>query len=247
MEVLSLTGRPDSDPKRLAELLRSDPAMTAHILRIANSPFYRPRTPIDSLPQAITRLGFVQVGQIALVVACKQRVFRAKGFEADVHRAFRHSLGAALYAREIARARRRDEEEAFLAALLHDIGRPILLQAVADAEEGVKLADKPAVLAVVAAMHARAGASLARRWGLPGAVTEAIADHHQGDTGGALRDLTMLVALADDLAHVALDPHPESAMPATHWAVPRLNLPPQTLEQAWSTRPSLLATLQSIA
>ena len=248
VEVLSLTSRDDSDPRRLSDLLQHDPAMTAHILRIANSPLYRARTPIDSLPQALVRIGFAQVRQMALIVACKQRVFRAKGFEADVHRAFRHSLGAALYARAIAHARRRDEDEAFLAALLHDVGRPILLQAVADGHEGLlRLSDRPAVLGVVASMHARAGASLARSWRLPSRVTEAIAEHHDAEIGAAPGDLTMLVALADDLAHYALDPDSKVPAPTVHWTLPRLNLAPEALAEALAMRAPLVETLQAIA
>jgi putative nucleotidyltransferase with HDIG domain len=247
VEVLSLTSRDDSDPRRLSDLLRHDQAMTAHILRIANSPLYRPRTPIDSLPQALARIGFAQIRQIALVVACRQRVFRVKGFEPDVHRAFRHSLGAAIYAREIARARRRDEDEAFLAGLLHDVGRPILFQAVADVHDGLRLADRPAVLSVIAELHATVGASLARRWGLPLRVTEAIRDHHDAATAVSPPELTLLVTLADDLSHYALDADRAGASPATHWTLPRLSLPPDMIDSALSTRQALMETLQSIA
>jgi putative nucleotidyltransferase with HDIG domain len=246
-EVLSLTSRDDSDARRLSDLLRHDQAMTAHVLRIANSPLYRPRVPIDSLPQAMARIGFSQIRQIALIVSCRQRVFKVKGFEPDVHRAFRHSLGAALYARDIARARRRDEDEAFLAGLLHDVGRPVVLQAIADAHDGLKLSDRPAVLSVAADMHATVGGSLARRWSLPARVTEAIAAHHDTGAGATAQELTLLVALADELSHLALDDDKGGTLPATHWTLPRLSLPPDTLEAILPARQTLVETLQTIA
>src|SRR5258708_12287382 len=131
-EVVALTASEDSDTGRRAEVSRRDASMTAHGLRLANSPLYRPRSPIVSLQQALSRLGMSQIRQIALTVSCKQRVFRARGYEAEVHRTFRHSFATGLMAQEIAPARGWNAEEAFLPGLLHDVGRPVLLQAASD-------------------------------------------------------------------------------------------------------------------
>src|ERR1700761_6831539 len=80
-QVLALVQRPDCDTARLAELLRRDPAMTAHGMA---------------------------------------RVFAVPGFEAEVKAAFQHALATALFAQEIAKARRSTVDAAFLAGLFHD-------------------------------------------------------------------------------------------------------------------------------
>ena len=166
MDVLRMTTSESSSAEELAEVLHRDQSMTAHVLRVVNSPLYRTRSPIDSLPQALNRLGFGMIREIAMVIACKQRVFRARDFGPEVYRSFRHSLGTALFAQEIARAIHVDAEEAFLAGLLHDIGRPVLLQAVADLHAESRLVDTPAVMAVVAELHAQVGELLARKNGI---------------------------------------------------------------------------------
>lgn len=78
-------------------------------------------------------------------------------------------------------------------------------------------------------------------------MTEAIRGHHDAEALVPSPDLTLLVALADHLSHCALDAQHAGALPTTHWALPRLSLPPDTIDTALSTRQALTETLQSIA
>ena len=119
----------------------------------------------------------------------------------------------ALYAAEIAKHRKRLGDEAFMAGLLHDIGRPLLMQALVDLHREERLTlDPESAWPSVAAAHARVGGALADRWGLPPRVAEAVRRHHSADN-----ELSHLVALADRLAHggdggvhaAVLDMYPE--------------------------------------
>jgi putative nucleotidyltransferase with HDIG domain len=193
-QVLSLVQRPDCDTARLAELLRRDPAMTAHVMAVAASPIYSGATKSASLQQAIGRLGFATLTQIVLAVASKARVFAVPGFEAEVKAAFQHALATALFAQEIAKARRSTVDAAFLAGLFHDFGQPVLLQALVDLAPGANHDD---VLAEVEAAHASVGARLVTTWSMPAKVAEAV-DRHHVPTGC---ELATIVALADDFAH----------------------------------------------
>jgi len=247
-EVMALTAQENSDARRLADVIRRDASMAAHVLRLANSPLYRPRTPIVSLQQALSRLGMAQIRQIALTVSCKQRVFRARGYEAEVHKAFRHSFAAALVAQEIARARRWNVEEAFLAGLLHDVGRPVLLQAIADISLVVRPGDRQAVLAVVAEQHAAVGGTLARKWALPPRVADAITHHHDELGGGSASQLPVLTAFADDLSHCILEPEAEDeARIREHPLLVSLNLYPDELATLLALGGDLGVTLQAVA
>jgi putative nucleotidyltransferase with HDIG domain len=243
MDVLALTSNENADTEELAELLHRDQSMTAHVLRIVNSPLYRTRNPIDSLPQALNRLGFARVREIAMVIACKQRVFRARDFGPEVYRAFRHSLATALFAQEVARSIHVDTEEAFLAGLLHDIGRPVLLQAVADLHAESRLMDTPAVMAVVAELHTQVGGLLARKWNLPERVCEAIAHHHEPFASPSTA-LPLLVNLADDLSAFANDSKDDIA--TTHWTLTHLNVMPEAFAEVLAQRPVLVQTMETL-
>lgn len=163
----------DAGAPEVCEHLRRDPALSAHILRLSNTPLFRGRAPIVSLPQAVSRLGFAQVRQLAVVAASEGRVFRSKHYREPVLLAFRNSVAAAFFASSIARIRRADVEYAFLGGLLHNIGRPVLWRTVEAIAPQFGVTPAPWLVApVVDALHTRAGACLARAWELPIAIVE---------------------------------------------------------------------------
>ena len=211
--ALDLSGKADCDLRSMSEVIRRDASLVAHVMRVVNTPAYAAATKLVSLDQAIGRLGFVTIKQILLVVASQARVFRVAGFETEVRATFAHCLATALYASEIAKHRKRLGDEAFMAGLLHDIGRPLLMQALVDLHREERLTlDPESAWPSVAAAHARVGGALADRWGLPPRVAEAVRRHHSADN-----ELSHLVALADRLAHggdggvhaAVLDMYPE--------------------------------------
>lgn len=234
-QVLSLVQRPDCDTARLAELVRRDPAMTAHVMSVAASPMYVGAAKISSLQQAIGRLGFGTITQIVMAVASKTRVFVATGFEADVKAAFKHALAAALFAQEIARLRRSTVDIAFLAGLFHDFGEPVLLQALVDLHREAGLtAEREAILPSVTAAHAEIGSRLCEKWQMPAKVVEAVARHHSPERC----ELATLVALADQFAH-GVEPSQELAA--------KLNLYPDDLVAVGKRAEDIAATVKVVA
>lgn len=221
----------DGDARELIEVLRCSAELTAHVFRWANSPLYRPRTPIVSLQQAVCRLGVRQIRDIALIVTCSTRVFRAPGYDAELRFVFRHSLATALFAQEIARVGRWNAEEAFLCGLLHHIGRPVLFQAVVDLRRDAKVAARRAeVFATVDRLHAEIGARVARLWQLPPLVVEAVAYHHDPTSAPEHARAAAVTLLAADLAHHALEPaaHPAGEVLA-HCTLGALGIYPDEL------------------
>jgi putative nucleotidyltransferase with HDIG domain len=200
--VLLMVQRPDCNIEGLAAVVRSDPTLTGHVLRFAGTPQYGGATKIVSLPQLIGRLGFAQMLQISLIVASRARVFEVPGFEGEVRASFRHSFATALFAQEIARTVRTSVEPAFIAGLLHDLGRPLLLQALVDLYRQVGVTPEPAqLLAAADEWHAEVGGALVDRWALAPQVAEAVRKHHA--PGGSM--LATIVALADTLADGAIE------------------------------------------
>jgi putative nucleotidyltransferase with HDIG domain len=230
-QVLAMVDRPTCDAHKLSELVRRDPAMTAHVMQIAGSPMYATSVKVSSLQQAIGRLGFAVISQLALAVAAKARVFSVKGYDTELRAAFKHALATALFAQEIARLRRSTVDVAFLAGLFHDFGQPVLLQALVDLAGDTNRDD---MLAAVEAKHAEVGAALVVKWQMPAKVAEAVRLHHTP----AGCELAALVALADCFAHGCSDAPPELAV--------ALNLYPEDLASIAERAPQVFETAQVI-
>ena len=200
-EVLSMTREDDADVTRLARLLHQDPALAGHVLRIANSPAYLPRTPIVSLQQAITRLGLRMLSEIALIASVQCGVFHVPGYEGELRRIWRQALASGAFGREIARALRSNVESAFLCGLLHTIGKPLVLQTTVDLARKLDVtASEDDVAALIAEFHVPAGQLLAARWALPRAVCDAIALYLSYQAGHGCAQEPVITALADHLA-----------------------------------------------
>src|SRR3954469_17817836 len=220
MEVTSAAAKDEVDARVIADLLKRDPALSAHVLRIVNSPVYSPRAQIVSLQQAVARVGAVKIREIALIIACRTGVFKAHGYEQEIDQVFRHSIATALFAQEIARNTRNNVEDAFLCGLLHDVGRPVLLQALAALlREAHAHADRTPLLELVTLRHELAGSCLARAWNLPETVQTAIRQHHTLERESPTTGVR-ITALAHATAHAALDAGGEPASIARHPALP---------------------------
>jgi putative nucleotidyltransferase with HDIG domain len=247
-QVYAACSREDCDARSLADLIRSDAAMAGHLLRIANSPLCMPRSPIGSLQQAISMLGIRRVQQLALVIACETRIFSVPGHDARVRALFRHSLATGLFAQEIARARRWNVEEAFLLGLLHDAGRPALLQALVDLCRAAKRPLDETAEPAIDEHHARVGSAMATRWALPERFAEVILYHHDPAAAPRSAPAAWVVRLADDLAHLCVGPRAmEEKAIREHAALLPLNLYPDELDGLLCRRDAIVATVSSLA
>jgi putative nucleotidyltransferase with HDIG domain len=199
--LLLMTEDEDADLDRLAEVVRSDPTMAAQLLRIANSPLFVSRYPISSLRTALSRLGMFQVRQIALLIVCDTKVFRVRGWEEPIRRLFSHSVLVALFAQEIAKKARMNADEAFLAALLHDVGVPTLIQGLVEIEPRVtSFREIDGIMALMHPRHAEVGARLAAAWAMPPRLIEAIGYHHEPHLAKSDGRNAMVLHLANEFA-----------------------------------------------
>ncbi len=183
-EVLRVTKSDTSSAQDLANVLSHDPALTAKVLRIVNSPFYGLARAVTTLPQAVVTLGMRAVSALALSTS----VYDLTGkWESTVNRVrfWRHSLEAAIACRNIAEAVRYPRvEEAFVAGLLHDIGILVLEKSFSDKYRSVwKQVEAGGVLvdledAAWGTNHARVGQFLLEQWGIPTIICDAVGQHH---------------------------------------------------------------------
>lgn len=248
-QVLTSSMDVECDLRQLTALIHRDQSMTAHLLRLSNSALYAPPTPIVSLQQALNRLGLKKIREIALIISCESRVFRVDGFDLMVRGLFRHSLAAAAYAQEIARARRWNVEEAFLCGLLHDVGKPILLQTLVDLKRklGVEV-EREAIAAGADDFHCRVGGALVKNWKLPVRLAETILHHHDPGEAGEAAPTASMTRLADDLAHFALGSRDVAAQALVdHPMIGPLNIYPDEMEGLIAMKDRVCGTVDSIS
>jgi HD-like signal output (HDOD) protein len=213
-QLLKLTGDVDCEVSDIVALIKRDQSLTSHLLRIANSVRYSTGVTVSSIQQAVARLGLLCVREIVVLISCQCKIFDVPDFEAHVRQSFRRSLATAAFAQEIARVRRMNVEEAFLSGLLHDVGRPILFQALATRRRRYGLAASDAEICEAAEKHRISlAAKLIISWDLSARVAEAVQFQlSPQDAPGCLQQAAT-VNLASYLADKALSstPAPESS------------------------------------
>jgi HD-like signal output (HDOD) protein len=219
--VIQLATDENANAQQLAQLIQGDPALAGHVMRLANSPAYRPATPFVSLQQAIARLGMNSISEIALATSLNASLFKVPGYEALLQRYWRQSLLVSAWSREIARLRTTNVEASFIAGLLCFIGRPVVLQGVC------QLGLTPdAIEDFVENYYVRAGLSLVASWSLPAVVGVAIEHHQKSAYSAEYADEVLNVKAASQLVEAEQD--------LTQWSAEllgELNFYPQDLEK----------------
>jgi len=209
IKALEMTNDPQVSVRDMQAVLGQDQALTARILRIANSSMYGLRREIATVSHAVAILGLDTTRSI-LAAACVQQVFqtgmvRARDLGAKL--LSDHSWGAGLCARVIARCvRYHAQEEAFLAGLMHDIGKPVLLKnlpdrympIISDVYRG-EATFHEAELVVLGFSHAQVGSILAEKWNFPPQLAEAIGFHHDPGAAPKHQQLASIISLANKI------------------------------------------------
>ena len=247
-QVMALTSDPSADAAKLSSLIHQDQALAAHVLRIANSPAYMPRSPVVSLQHAVAMLGINLLSEIAFTASLKTGAFQVPGYEDDVKGLWRHSLASGAFAKEVARTRRVNVESAYLCGLLHGIGKPVVLRTAATlAREHKILPDKSALRLLIDGYHSRVGGLIAEKWSLPKQVAEAIQYYDDYDHAASFRQECMLTCAADRLARHLLTPEemPEDVL-REHPVFSELNLYPNDIDQLVAGKDTVLAIVSAM-
>ena len=127
MKVVEVCGDENSGLGDIARVIQLDPALAAKMLRYANSPYLAPRTPVTTIMRAVTTLGLVSVQTLSVSFMLVNEMTRARKGAMKHRRYWTRSLLSAVAGRTIAGALgARGAEEAFVAALLQDVGILIL-------------------------------------------------------------------------------------------------------------------------
>jgi HD-like signal output (HDOD) protein len=175
--------RPEPDPRRIAKWVGMDVAMTAAVLRTVNSSFYGLSRPASTVEQALAVLGMRRIATIVTGFALRQAV---KGDGAKLIRFWDVSTKRSYAMARLARGLRGvDADVAQTFGLFCDVGIPLLMQRFPDYAATLKAANLSDTMSFTEVErsahrtdHATIGALVARSWGLPRTVCDAIRLHH---------------------------------------------------------------------
>jgi len=240
-QLVPLLNQPDIDSNRVVDLISYNQSLTATVLRICNSAYFSRGTTIGNLQQAVTHIGFRQlydivVSSIAAVTLARPQ----KGYGVESNELWNHSVTTAVAAQLVAKDLRFDEQVAFTAGLLHDIGKIVLSLALEEASSKVaheiqhnSLSPLEIEMKLLGVNHAEIGGRLLERWNLPTDLVTAVRCHHQPSTGEKYTNLAACVYLGNFTAYFMGCGYGNHSLDlkARDETLKILNLPPERLPE----------------
>jgi putative nucleotidyltransferase with HDIG domain len=205
-EVISACDDQDMTVGQLSQIVLRDQSLTANILKLANSSFYGHARQVTTVTEAVVMLGFSTLKSLAISSHTARLLSGGlPGYGLQKGELWRHSISVAFTARRLAvEVKLAPVEEAFVAGLLHDIGKTILSSYMENAyDEVVRIAQERRLpfheveTELLGFDHAELGAQVAVAWSFPAELEEAIRFHH-APSGATLKpSLAHCVHLAD--------------------------------------------------
>ncbi|RKZ14904.1 HDOD domain-containing protein [bacterium] len=205
-----MSSDPNTSAEELQKVISDDQAMTARILKIANSAMYSCSRKIKTLTEAIVMLGFNSIRSL-VVTSAARNLYNMKSSPSGLKERlmWEHSIGAGFACRLLAEAKTPAlTEEAFLAGLLHDIGKLVLTQRLpAEFDEIVQTVyneGRPFAATereVLGFDHAQVGALLVNKWKFSPALESVILNHHNPAALSPNDPLLLYLDLGNKLCH----------------------------------------------
>lgn len=241
--VRDVVDDPESTMDDLANALKIDPAISARLLRIVNSPLYGFPKQIDTITRAVNLIGMQAVSDLVTATTIG-RTFTGMTTEVmDLSAYWRKSVLSALMAGKIAKACSiEDSERFFIEGLLRDIGHLVLYQTIPQRAQSalIEAGNLSTPLAEVEQSsigcdYAEVGAELIRSWGMPTQIEQAVRYQLSPDEAGEYRLHASIVHLAGVIAEHSELPQTQAAQ-----ALPFHPYALQTTQFKDSTWPALL-------
>ncbi len=209
LEIYELLHSEVAGAEEMVRLLESDAGLTARTLRLANSAYYGHGDEVTQVTRAVLRIGPFDLWWLLFTTEVKGMFFGIDSRLMDMERFWRHSLFTACAARELSGWRQLGRPgDLFVAGLLHDVGKLLLLhrlpveygEVLAAVAEGGALVEQEQRL--LGFSHADIGGLLLAHWQMPDLFVRAAERHHR-EPGQESEE--GLVATADRLAHEILE------------------------------------------
>lgn len=230
VRIDELVASPQASADDIARVIGQDPALTARLLRIANSPLYGLTTPVETIARAIAVIGTWELLDLVLSTSIVSAFSSIQTSRFDIHGFWRHSVYTATVARLLARRGPAQHERLFVAGLLHDIGLLILAQRFPE-RSGDWMSGGPDHGEGLARLevetlgfdHGLLARTMLEQWHLSEQILEPVACHH--DAGRAENDPILAATL--QIADMACSGE-TTAIPSQLWTLSGID--PSALE-----------------
>ena len=206
--IMAVIEEPGTTATKLERALVMDQALTAKVLRIANSPFYGAVREISTVSEAIVRLGFVAIRNWTLVTAARS-VFLSPGAGLLYQKIWRQSVMSAMAGQLVGLALDRSSPDSvFIGGLMQNIGQLVLARSHPELFQEIlnDSAERGLPYHVVERDrmgfdHGELGALLIKEWNLSQELEDAVRWHHRFEDEGAKGDrLAAMIALGEEIA-----------------------------------------------
>ncbi|MCA9782213.1 MAG: HDOD domain-containing protein [Candidatus Delongbacteria bacterium] len=209
LRLLEVMNNPRSSALDMARVISRDPGLTARLLKRSNSAYYGMGSTVATVTRAITVVGVSQLRELSVSTSVVRMFKRLPQDLLDMDAFWQHSVLVGVIAKEMAlMLKLPDTEEAFVAGLLHDVGRVLLVLAMPVEYRKVLLFARASGRWLnqvehdqLGFTHAQVGGALFRSWGLPRSLEHAAEFHHFPELVTRQRTVTSMVHLADAMAH----------------------------------------------
>jgi HD-like signal output (HDOD) protein len=200
LELVRLSSDSEVAFDDVVSLLEGDSMLAGRVLRIAQSPVYAGAAQVQSLRDALVRLGLKTLRDLVLEVATNLRVFRSPAYAGPMERIRRHCNATGHLSRLVSRYTPIEAEYAFLCGLLHDVGTAGILVALGDVPRGKTPPDLSVLWPAIDGVHEEAAALMAKLWNLPPEIPLVVSAHHRVLIEGYPHPMAATVCLAERLA-----------------------------------------------
>jgi putative nucleotidyltransferase with HDIG domain len=197
IELTELSRKTTVSYDEVVAVLQMDPLIVAGVLKVAQSPMYGGRLPVQSLKEALQRLGINTLRDVVWQVVAGMRLFRVKGYTEIMERLQAHSVFTACMARLVATKAGVAAEHAFLCGLLHDVGISGTLIALAEGQK--KLPELGNLFAAIDGMHEQASGLMAKLWGLSPEIVSVVECHHHAGDLAKMPALVSILCISEEI------------------------------------------------
>ena len=203
-QILQLLDQPNVNIEQVADLMLSDQVMTARLLKMLNSPVYKPTHEITSLKLALVYLGLRHIREVALTTSFIS-AFEKDTAAFEISTFWEHAFGTGMVSKIIAgKIGYPDLEKAYISGIIHNLGIVFLSTYLGEEFQEVlaSIKDKPislrsAEIQRFGTSHCEIGLCMARKWNFPEAYCEVIGYHHSPDNATIDPVLCSIVNLSD--------------------------------------------------
>jgi HD-like signal output (HDOD) protein len=214
LELLQMLNNPATEIDAVVSSINEDQALSAQVLKMSNSAAFCGLTRSETIKDSAIRLGTRQITSLAMAASQAAIHTSCDPVVNDVMQdLWLHSHACALGCRELAirTGHKNLSDQAYMAGLLHDIGKLYILKAMErisqDGESGIVL-DRKLIQGVFADMHVELGCRLMDHWNIPPVYRAIVADHHSErvDPGDILLAIVRLVNFNSRMLNLSLNP-----------------------------------------